>query len=392
MDASELRRRFCLDPALVFLNHGSFGACPREVMAEQRRWQEQMERNPVEFLGRRSGELLEQVRQRLAAFLGTQAHLLALLTNATTGVNLVARSLPWQPGDEILTTDHEYGACRAAWQFVAQREGLRLRTVAIPLPFERETFVERVMAQVSARTRLIFLSHLTSTTALIFPVQDLCRTARERGILTLVDGAHAPGHVPLALDALGADFYTGNAHKWLCAPKGAAFLHARAEHHALLHAPTVSWGYVAEGMGGHTGFDAYTGQTLLQRRLQWQGTHDPSAWLSLPAAIDFCRQHLSPAVRQRAHDRAVALMHRLRTRWSLPPIGGDDDFGQMVPIPLRCESPELLRQRLFAESGIEVPITQHVTPEGTHTLLRVSVQGYTTDAELQALVDAPALQ
>src|ERR1035437_6239834 len=259
---------FLLDPDLIFLNHGSFGACPARVMEKYQQWQMEMERNPVEFLGRRSAELLSHSRAILAHEIGANPEHLRYVPNATSGVNTVARSIALQASDEILTTDHEYGACDNTWNFVCQQTGARYVPVEIPLPFEAEEFTRRIWAGVTPRTRVIFLSHITSTTGLIFPVAEVCRRAREAGILTLIDGAHAPGHIPLNIDALGADFYTGNCHKWLCAPKGAAFLHVRPQHHHLLDAPVVSWGYGAH-ITGHTGFDAYTGSTVLERRLQW---------------------------------------------------------------------------------------------------------------------------
>ncbi len=386
-----MREHFLLDPGVVFLNHGSFGACPKPVFAELQRWQLEMEGNPVEFLGRRSAALLRAARQRLAAHLGAGADDLVFVPNATTGVNTVAqsvvRSLHLQPGDEVLTTDHEYGACDATWRHLCERTGAVYRRVPIPLPFEAGHFVARLMAAVTPRTRLIFVSHVTSTTALIFPVAALCAAARERGITTLVDGAHAPGYLDLNLADVGADFYTGNCHKWLCAPKGAAFLHVRPEHQAALHAPVVSWGYVVtEEGGGHTGFDAYVGRTLLERRLQWQGTRDIAAWLSVPAALDFLSAHGWPARRAECHARALALQARVLTRNGLQPRAHDADFGQMVPIAVRCEEPEALRARLFDEHRIEVPVTQHAG----RVFVRVSVQAYTSDAELQALEDALA--
>jgi len=382
-----MRELFLLDPDVIFLNHGSFGACPKPVFAELQRWQLEMERNPVEFLGRRSAALLRAARQRLATYLDAALDDLVFVPNATTGVNTVARSLQLQPGDEVLTTDHEYGACDATWRLVCERAGAHYRRVQIPLPFDAESFVARLMAAVTPRTRLIFLSHITSNTALIFPVAALCAAARERGIATLVDGAHAPGQIDLSLNAVGADFYTGNCHKWLCAPKGAAFLHVRPEHHAAVHAPVVSWGYVAsESEGGHTEFDAYVGQTLLERRLQWQGTHDIAAWLSVPAALDFLTAHGWPERRAECHTRALALQARVGARNGLKPIGRDEDFGQMVPIPVRCSEPEALRARLFEQHRIEVPVTQHAG----QVFVRVSVQAYTSDAELLVLENALA--
>ncbi len=381
-----MRDLFLLDPGVVFLNHGSYGACPREVLAELQRWQIEMERNPVEFLGRRSALLLGAAREPLAACMGARPEHLVYLPNATTGVNVVARSLLLQPGDEVLATDHEYGACDATWRFVCAQRGAQYTRVEIPLPFERDAFVARMLAAVTPRTRVIFVSHITSTTALIFPLAALCAAARERGILTLIDGAHAPGQIPLALDALGADFYTGNCHKWMCAPKGAGFLHARPEHHALLDAPVVSWGYAAEA-GGHTGFDAYTGKTLLERRLQWQGTRDLAPYLSVPAAIAFQARHGWPAVQQRCHAMAAEALRRIGQRFGLPPVCSDADFAQMVVLPVPHRDAEALRQRLFSESRIEIPVTQH----GSHTFVRLSVQGYTTEDDIERLFAAPAL-
>ncbi|RVU44692.1 aminotransferase class V-fold PLP-dependent enzyme [Rubrivivax rivuli] len=386
-----MREHFLLDPTVHFLNHGSFGACPKPVFEALQQWQLAMERNPVEFLGRRSAALLRTARERLAAHLGAQADDLVFVPNATTGVNTVAQSLALQPGDEILTTDHEYGACDATWHHVCQRTGAVYRRVEIPLPFEASEFADRLMAAVTPRTRLIFVSHLTSTTALVFPLAALCAAARERGIATLVDGAHAPGQIDLHLDTLGADFYTGNCHKWLCAPKGAAFLHVRPERQREVHAPVVSWGYVAGedgagSTGGHTGFDAYVGSTLLERRLQWQGTRDIAAWLSVPAALDFLAANHWPAHRSASHQRALALQARVLARNGLQPIAHGTDFGQMVPIPVRSSDPAGLRAWLFDQHRIEVPVTQHAG----QVFVRVSVQAYTLDSELQALENALA--
>jgi len=381
-----MRDLFLLDPDLVFLNHGSFGACPREVWEAQQRWQLEMERNPVLFLGRRSAELLAQARAALGRTLGARGDDLVFVPNATTGVNIVARSWPLQPGDEVLTTDLEYGACDATWQRVCEQAGALYRKVQIPLPYERERVAERLMAAVTPRTRLIYLSHLTSTTALILPVAEVCAAARARGIATLVDGAHAPGQIELDLDAIGADFYVGNCHKWLCAPKGAGFLHARAERQPMLHAPITSWGY-AEGTGGHSGFDAYLGRSLFERRMQWQGTRDLAAWLAVPAAIDFQARHDWPAVRTRCHALARDALAALTERFGLAPIARDDDWAQMVAIPVPPQDPQALRQRLYDDSGIEVPVTSH----GGRVFVRVSVQGYTSSAEVQRLLNAPAL-
>lgn len=375
-----MRELFDLDPDLAFLNHGSFGAVPRPVTAALQAWQQHMERNPVRFLGRESAALLRHARAQLAGFVGAQTDHLVFVPNATTGVNIVARSLQLQPGDDVLGTTLEYGACDATWQFVCAQRQSQYRRVEIPLPFERGQFVDRMMAAVTPRTRLLFVSHVASTTALVLPVAELVAAAHARGLPVLVDAAHAPGQLDLDLDAIGADYSTGNCHKWLCAPKGTAFLHARPEHHDSLDATVVSWGYVA-GSGGHTGFDAYTGRSTFERRLQWQGTRDICGCLAVEAAIAFHREHLTPAVRQRCHELAVALMHDLARRFGLPCIGADSDFAQMAPIPVPVSDTEALRQVLFERHHIEVPVTRHES----RSFVRVSVQGYNTRAELERL-------
>ncbi|MBI5719831.1 MAG: aminotransferase class V-fold PLP-dependent enzyme [Burkholderiales bacterium] len=406
-----MRQHFLLDPEVTFLNHGSFGATPRVVLQAQQRAQLEMERNPVAYLGRASAALLASARQRLAAEIGARGEDLVFVPNASTGVNIVARSLALAPGDEVLTTDHEYGACVATWQRRCVESGAVLRTVAVPLPFEPEAFAERLLAACTPRTRLVFVSHITSTTAIVFPLRALCAAARERGVITLVDGAHAPGQVALDLAAIGADFYTGNCHKWMCAPKGSAFLHVRPDRLAgpvLLEAPVVSWGYVAEqaedegavdgaasgglavGRTGHTGFDAYTGRTPLERRLQWQGTRDLSAFLSVPAAIEFQAAHDWPAWRRRCHDMAIELQREVLARNGLAPVAPDDALAQMVPIPVRTpatgDHAEALRRWLCDERRIEVPVTQHAG----QVLVRASVQAYNTHEDLERLRDALA--
>ncbi|HLL19063.1 MAG TPA: aminotransferase class V-fold PLP-dependent enzyme [Rubrivivax sp.] len=388
-----MRTKFLLAPDVVFLNHGSYGACPAEVFAEYQRWQRELESNPVEFLGRRSATLLADARCSLAAYLGTSSADLVFVANATTGVNVIAQSIALQPGDEVLGNDHEYGACAAAWQRACERRGARYVSASLPLPFDDGSWTERVLAAVTPRTRLIMASHITSTTALIFPVADLCRAARERGILTLIDGAHAPGHIELNIDAIGADFYVGNCHKWLCGPKSAGFLHARPEHQSWIEAPVISWGYVGQSMaersgtlGGHTGFDAYTGSTVLERRLQWQGTRDISACLAVPAAIKFQRRHHWPAERRRCHELALHAQSRVLSRNRLAPVAPDSAYGQMLTIPVRADDAQALRQRLFDHYRIEVPVTEH---QG-RLFVRISLQAYNDEVDVDKLVRALA--
>jgi isopenicillin-N epimerase len=375
-----MRELFLLDPGIVFLNHGSFGACPAEVLAAQQAWQREMERNPVEFLARRSAALLAESRARLAEYLGAHPENLVYLANATTAVNTVAHSLDLRPGDEVLTTDHEYGACEATWEHACRRADARLVRAVIPLPFRAGELVDRLLARTTERTRLVFLSHVTSTTALIFPVAEACRAARERGILTFVDGAHAPGQLSLSLETIGADFYAGNCHKWLCAPKGCGFLHVRPEHHDRLDGLVVSWGTCGDGEE-HA---SYTGSTVLERRHQWQGTRDISAFLAVPAAIDFQRRHDWERVRLEGHALARETRERVVALTGLPAICGDDDFAQMAAIALPPCEPEELRRTLFELFRIEVPVTTHTG----RPFLRPAFQAYNSRSDADALLAA----
>jgi isopenicillin-N epimerase len=257
-----------------------------------------------------------------------------------------------------------------------------IRETPLPLPAP-DAVAEAIWAGVTPRTRVLFLSHLTSTTALILPVEALCRRARAAGILTVIDGAHAPGHLPLDLGALGADVYTGNCHKWLCAPKGSAFLHVRPEHQAAFDAAVVSWGYSA-AVAGHTDLDGYLGTTPFVRRHQWQGTRDLAAFLAVPAALQFQRDHDWATVRRRCHDLASETASRIGSLTGLPRLAGDDAPGQMVAIPLPPCDAGAWKRALYDRFRIEVPLTAH----GDRCLLRASFQGYNDQADADALVEA----
>jgi isopenicillin-N epimerase len=362
---------------MTFLNHGSFGACPRPVFDTYQNWQHKLEEQPVEFLGRRINELLASARARLAAYLGTRAENLVYVPNATYGVNIVARSLDLRPGDEVLATNHEYGAADRAWRFVCRQRGAAYVNQPIGLPLESaESFVEQLWAGVSERTRVIFMSHITSPTALIFPIEEICRRAREVGILTVIDGAHAPGQIDLALDEVGADFYTGNCHKWMNAPKSAGFLYARPERQALLHPLIVSWGWESETPGPSPFIDYF----------EWRGTHDPAAYLSVPTAIDFMAAREWPQVRAACHGLLLEASHRIAALSGLPQISPDtaEWWSQMRTIPLPPCDLKALKERLWNEYQIEVP---QVGWNGGH-YVRVSIQCYNGPDDIDRLVEA----
>ncbi|MGB6356288.1 MAG: aminotransferase class V-fold PLP-dependent enzyme, partial [Steroidobacteraceae bacterium] len=272
VDGLNLAALWSLDPSVDYLNHGSFGACPIAVLDAQGALRREMEREPVDFLVAALPSRLEAAREVLAAFLGAEPSDLVFVPNATAGVNAVLRSLRLEVGDELLVTDHTYAACRKTVEFVAARSGARVVTAELPFPSRHEEeIVSAVVNCVSPRTKLALIDHVTSPTALVLPAARLVRELQSRGVDTLVDGAHAPGMVPLALSDLGAAYYAGNAHKWLCAPKGAAFLHVRRDRQALLHPTVISHGYT-EG---------------LQAEFDWTGTFDPTPWLCIPEALRF---------------------------------------------------------------------------------------------------------
>ncbi len=366
--------QFLLRPGMTFLNHGSFGACPRPVFNTYQNWQRKLEEQPVEFLGRRINELLADARAPLAAYLGTHADHLVYVPNATYGVNIVARSLELQPGDQVLATNHEYGAADRAWRFVCRQRGATYINQPIALPLENaDSFVEQLWAGVTERTRAIFMSHITSPTALILPIEEICRRAREVGILTVIDGAHAPGQIDLALDALGADFYTGNCHKWMNAPKSAGFLYARPERQPLLQPLIVSWGWESETPGSSPFIDYF----------EWRGTHDPAAYLSVPAALDFMAARDWPQVRAACHELLLEAERRISELTGLAPISAPDTFVQMRTIPLPPCDLKVLKERLWDEYQIEVPMVGW----GRGHYVRVSIQCYNGPNDVNRLVE-----
>lgn len=382
------RRHWALKPGTVFLNHGSFGACPLPVLALQSELRQAMEAEPVQFLWRRYEERLEPARAALAAFLGAKPQDLVFVTNTTTGVNAVLRSLDLRPGDALLTTNLDYNACRNVLIEVVRRAGAELVVARLPFPLRSEDeIVAAVLAAVTPRTRLAMLDHVTSDTALVLPIARLIRELTARGIETLVDGAHAPGMVPLNLAELRPTYYTGNLHKWVCAPKGAAFLWACAERQGLLHPTVISHGHNRP----RPGYPPY------QDRFDWPGTFDPTAWLCVGEAIRWMGSLLPggwPALRARNHALAVTAQTLLCDRWSVAPPCPPKLLGAMatVPLPARLQ----LRPRsgridadqleLYDAYGIEVPFNRCGEPPVR--FLRVSAQIYNSLAEYEYLAEA----
>ncbi len=345
----DLRQLFLLDPSVIYLNHGSFGACPKPVFQAYQEWQLQLEHNPVDFLDRRAPELMAEARAALAEDVGCEADDLVYFPNPTTAINMIARSMILGKGDEILTTDHEYGAVDRTWRFICSRRGARYIRRAVPLPIPEDgAFIEHFWSGVNDHTRAIFISHITSPTAIKFPVQEICARAREAGLLTIVDGAHAPGQIPLHLAEIGADLYTGACHKWLCAPKGASFLYARPGVKDTLEPLVVSWGWEAEQPGKSRFIDYH----------EWQGTRDIAAFLSVPAAIEFQRKYRWGEVRRRCIELAAETRDRLIEIFGTTRMTESQGWAlQMVAVELPEPNHELQR-RLREEYNIEVLVHQ----------------------------------
>jgi isopenicillin-N epimerase len=382
-----MKEHWLLDPAITFLNHGSFGAAPKAVLAKQNELRVQLEREPVRFMVRELEPLLDEARATLAKFIGADPAAIAFVPNATAGVNAVLRSLDLDRHDELLVTTHEYNASRNALEYVAGLAGAKVVAVDVPFPIGfSDEIVERVLAAVTDRTRLLLIDHVTSQTGLIFPIARLIAELNSRGIDTLVDGAHAPGMFPLNLDSLSAAYYTGNLHKWVCAPKGAAFLYVRENRRLGIRPVAISHGANA----------TRTDRSRFHLEFDWPGTFDPSACLSVPTALEFMASLVNggwPEVVQRNHELALRARDLLCHRLGIDPPAPDDMLGSMAAVPLpegRPYVPTLygdpLQDALFYEHNIEVPI--HPWPHQPKRVLRVSAQLYNEIGDYEKLADA----
>lgn len=387
------RAPWLLDPHLSYLNHGSFGACPAPVLEAQRAWRERLEREPVRFLDGELEHLLDEARGEVAGFLNADPDGLAFVPNATTGVNTVLASLRFAAGDELLASDHEYNATLNALRAAAARDGARVTLVRLPFPVSDPGEVaEAYLAAVTPRTRLALVSHVTSPTALVLPIGPLVRELDRRGVDTLVDAAHAPGMLDLDLEGLGAAYWTGNGHKWLCGPKGAALLHVRADRRERIHPLVVSHGANA----------ARTDRSRFRLEFDWTGNGDPTPYLSLPAAIRFVGGlHPDGWLGLMAANAALARAGRDRLCEALnvaPPAPGSM-LGAMASVPLPTVPPteaeaRRLQAALLEEDGIEVPVI--LTPVRAaaelgggppQVVVRISAQRYNQPEEYAWLAE-----
>jgi len=384
-----LRAHWTLEPEIRFLNHGSFGACPKPVLAKQQELRAELEREPVRFLARELEQRVDAARAVLAPFLGAAAEDLVPVSNATTGVNAVLRSLPFQPGDELLLTSQGYNACRNTAELVAERTGARV--VVAPLPFPLRSSAEvlaAVFAAVTPRTRLALLDHVTSPTGLVLPIAELVRGLRERGVETLVDGAHAPGMLALDLAALDAAYYTGNLHKWVCAPKGAAFLYVRRDLQRAIRPPVIS----------HGANSPRADRSRFQLEFDFTGTDDPTAFLCVPECLRFLGGLFPGGWDElRRRNRELALRGRtiLTAALGIPAPAPESMLGTLVSLPLPAGKASArpdafaidpLQRALFDAHRIEVPVFPFPAPPAR--LVRISAQVYNEAQEYEALAAA----
>jgi isopenicillin-N epimerase len=387
-----LSRHWTLDPEITYLNHGSFGACPALVLDAQRRVREEMEREPVQFLTRKAPLLLAGAREILGRFIGAAPECLAFVPNATTGLNAVLQSISLDPGDELLVTDHEYNASRNALDYAAARSGANVVAISIPFPLESpDSILDAVLHAVTSKTRLALLDHVTSQTALVLPIRELIRELESRGVRVLVDGAHAPGMLDLEIDSLAPSYYTGNCHKWMCAPKGVGFLWVREDRRDEVRPAVISHGANAP----------VPRSERFRAEFDWMGTSDPSAALAVPEAICFMESLLPGGwgeIRTRNHALAVEgrrlLADALQVELPCPSemIGSMAALGlpasSRFPIPEKIHAlgPSPLRDALFRDHKIEVPLL--LDPAGKTRMVRVSAQLYNTRDDYERLAEA----
>lgn len=375
---SSLKEEFLLDPAITYLNHGAYGATPRPVFERHLAWQRELEREPVDFLSRFGTERLAHSRAVLAGYLDCERDDLVYVANGTTGLNIVARSLDLGPGDELLTTDHEHGGVDRLFRFMAEKLGFTYVRHPVPLPVTtHEDFVESFWSAVTERTRAILISHLTSPTALVFPVAQICARARAQGIMTIVDGSHVPGQLSLSLRSLDPDFYVGILHKWLCAPKGCAFLYGRRDVQDRIDPLVVSWGWEPKNPGPSRFVEFH----------EWQGSRDISQFLSVPDAISFQAERDWDEVRRRCRALAMEARGEISDLFGLEPYHPDrpEWHGQVVCARLPDSVDD---QKLFARLRFEEMIDVSVDRFGGRPRVRISVQGYNDRSDIDRLLVA----
>ncbi|TSJ41220.1 aminotransferase class V-fold PLP-dependent enzyme [Fluviicola chungangensis] len=371
---NDLKEAFLLREDVTFLNFGSFGATPKPIFESYQRFQRELEYEPVQFIINKGPEYLKESRERLGEYLFSHPDNLVYVPNPTYAVNIVARSLDLKAGDEVLSTDIEYGACDRTWEFYCREKGATYVRQTISLPIQsKEAFLADFWKGFSEKTRLVFISQITSATGLILPIKEICEEAKQRGLLVFIDGAHVPGHISLNLTQLDADFYTGACHKWMMTPKGSSFLYVKPEHQDELDPLIISWGYQAD-YPSHSQFLDYH---------QFNGTRDFSAYLTIPDAIDFMKMNDWWGVAESCRILVRKWLPKLCDLVGSEPLAPvtDEFIGQMGSIPVRCGNPVELKHILYNEYKIEIP----VMVQNNQVYIRYSINAFNSEEDLNIL-------
>lgn len=374
-----MKSQFLLDPEITYLNHGSFGACPLPIFKDYQRWQRELELEPVQFIQNNAPEYLRTAKDALAKYINCSPLDFFFTVNPTYAVNTIMRNLDLKPGDEILTTNHEYGAMDRTWNFYFKKTGVKYIRQEIALPVtSKEQILQQFWEGYNQRTKVVFINHISSATALIFPVKEVCERARELGLITIIDGAHVPGHIELDIDALNPDFYTGTLHKWMLAPKGCSFLYVKKEFQSQIDPLIVSWGYESDTPGESTFLDYH----------EYQGTRDISAFLTTPAAIKFLDDNDWKSKSESCKEMVRLNYERFCQLVATAPICPvtSEFLGQMCSIRIITQWPSELKKLLFTKYKIEIP----VMTLNDAVYLRISIQAYNSQNDIDKLYDAVA--
>jgi isopenicillin-N epimerase len=377
MQSNHLKSLFLLRDGITYLNFGAFGACPKPIFERYQQYQLELEQEPVRFITGNGLQYLKQSREALAAFLNCHADDVVYVTNPSYAVNIIAKSFPFEKGDEVLTTNLEYGACDRTWSYYSGKKGAKYVKQKIKFPLQsKEDFIEQFFKGLTSKTKIVFISQITSSTGLRLPVEEICAIAKQKGLLTFVDGAHAPGQIPVDLNALQADFYTGACHKWMLTPKGSSFLYVTKELQSMCDPLLISWGYNS-AKPSHSQFLDYH---------QLQGTRDFSAFLTIPTAIDFMKENNWPAVADNCRRITLSNADRFCNLLKATPLTYSNDYFivQLCSTLIKTKQPEQLHQLLFDKYKIEIPIMVHEDM----ILLRYSIQGFNTQEDLDVLYHA----
>jgi isopenicillin-N epimerase len=368
--SQSVKNQFQLDSRFIYLNHGSFGACPKPIFQERNKWQLEIEKQPVSFIEDKAIKLLDWSREKLGSFINCDKDDLVYFPNPTTAMNMVIKSLDLKPGDEVLSSNHEYGAVERTWKFMEKKKGFIYKSLDIPLPFDEDQFVSSFKENINDNTKVLFISHITSPTGIIFPVDKICQLAKDSNIITIIDGAHVPAHIDLNIVELGADIYTGACHKWMLCPKGVSFLYSSKKMQKQLEPLVVSWGWESD-TPSHSKFLDYH---------QYQGTNDISGYLSVPMALEFLKKNNWDEVRKDCHKKIIESKDVLLKTLKSSPICSDDYLGQMVS--LRIDVPDSMELYTYLkENNIVVPVIDW----NGFVFVRVSFQCYNSMEDIETL-------